>query len=47
MTASPRVITEFDEKLWASSIDRVTVTLEDRLVFQFRDGTEIEGSYYD
>ena len=42
MYASPWVITEFDEKLWAVSIDRVTVTLKGKLIFRFKDGTEIE-----
>jgi len=40
---SPQVLTEFDEKLWAAAIDRLTVTLEDKFVFRFKDGTEVEG----
>jgi len=31
--ASPQGLTEFDEKLWTAAIDRVTVMLDDRLVF--------------
>ena len=38
-----RVIIEFDEKLWAATIDRVTVTPGGGLVFRFKDGTEVEG----
>jgi len=37
------VLTEFDEKLWTAAIDRVTVTLDDRLVFRFKDGMDVEG----
>jgi len=40
---SPQALTEFDEKLWLAATDRVTVTLDDRLVFRFKDQTEIEG----
>ena len=39
--SSPRVLTEFDDKLWMAAIDRATMTLDDTLVFWFRDGTEI------
>ena len=43
ITAGPQVLTEFDEKLWITTVDQVTVTLEDQFVFRFKDGTEIEG----
>ncbi len=43
ITAGPQVLTEFDEKLWTTTVDQVTVTLEDGFVFRFKDGTEIEG----
>ena len=43
ISASPQVLTEFDEKLWIAAIDRVTVMLDDRLVFRFKDGTDVEG----
>ncbi len=43
ITAGPQILTEFDEKLWITTVDQVTVTLEDRFVFRFKDGTEIEG----
>ena len=33
---------EFDEKLWNSAIDSVTVSADERLVFRFKNGTEIE-----
>ena len=42
ITASPQMLTEFDEKLWTAAIDRVTVMLDDGLVFRFKDGTEVE-----
>ena len=43
IAASPQGLTEFDEKLWTAAIDRVTVTLDDRLVFWFKDRTEVGG----
>ena len=43
ITDSPLVLTEFDERLWAAAVDRVTVTLDDRFVFRFKDGTEVSG----
>ena len=42
ISASPQVLTEFDEKLWTAAIDRVTVMTDGRFVFRFRDGTEVE-----
>lgn len=33
---------EFDEKLWNWVIDIVTVYEDERLVFKFKNGTEIE-----
>jgi len=35
------VVTMFDEKLWTAAIDRVAVTLDDRFLFRFKDGTEV------
>ena len=32
---------EFDEKLWNAMVDHVTVHTDERLVFQFKNGTEI------
>ena len=43
ITDSPQVLTEFDEKLWTAAIDRVTVMLDDKLVFRVKDGTEVDG----
>jgi len=36
------VLTEFDEKLWAAVMVNVTVFADGRMVFTFKDGTEIE-----
>lgn len=36
-------ITEFDEKLWLTTIDTVTVHADGRMTFKFQGGTEIEG----
>jgi site-specific DNA recombinase len=36
-------ITEFDEKLWLTTIDTVTVHAGGRMAFEFQGGTEIEG----
>lgn len=36
------MLTEFDEQLWIAAIDKVTVFQDDKLVFAFKDGTEIE-----
>ena len=35
-------ITEFDEKLWLTIIDTVTVHTDGRMTFRFQGGTEIE-----
>ena len=35
-------LSEFDEKLWLSVIDTVTVHADGRLTFKFQDGTEID-----
>jgi len=43
LASSPEALTEFDEKLWTVSIDRVTVTTDGKLIFRFMDGTEVEG----
>ena len=36
-------INEFDEKLWLTSINKVTVHADGRMTFKFQGGTEIEG----
>ena len=38
----PELITEFDESLWASLVDSMTVYAKDRIVFQLTCGVEIE-----
>ena len=36
-------LTEFDEKLWLTIIDTVTIQADGRTTFKFQGGTEIEG----
>ena len=36
--------TEFDEKLWLTIIDTVTIHADGRMTFKFQGGTEIEAS---
>ena len=36
------LLTEFDEKLWIAAVDKVTVFQDGRLVFAFKEGTEIK-----
>ena len=43
LESSPQALTEFDDKVWATSIDRVTVREDGKLIFRFMDGTEVEG----
>ena len=38
----PNLITEFDESLWASLVDSMTVYAKDRIVFRLTCGLEIE-----
>lgn len=38
------LVTEFDEELWYSSVDYVTVFEDKRMVFTFRDGSQTEVS---
>ncbi|BAF60889.1 hypothetical protein PTH_2708 [Pelotomaculum thermopropionicum SI] len=38
----PLLVEEFDEKLWTSVIDTVTVLTDGRLEFCFKDGTRME-----
>ncbi len=37
------ILIEFDEKLWLTVIDTVTVHADGRMTFKFQGGTEIEG----
>jgi DNA invertase Pin-like site-specific DNA recombinase len=41
LESRPLTIDEFDERLWAAVVDTVTVMGNGRMVFRFRDGTEI------
>ena len=36
------ILTEFDEKLWLTVIDTVTVHTDGRMTFKFQGGIEIE-----
>jgi len=38
----PLVLEEFDEKLWVVAVEKVRVMPDGRLIFSFKDGTEIE-----
>lgn len=42
LTGCAELVTEFDEELWYSTVDFVTVYEDKRMVFTFRDGKEIE-----
>lgn len=37
------VVDEFDEKLWLAAVNKVTVLSDGKLMFSFKDGTEIDG----
>jgi len=37
------VLEEFDEKLWAVAVENVKVMPDGRMMFYFKDGTEVEG----
>lgn len=43
LEASPQALDTFDDKLWMTSIDRVMVMPDGKLVFRFMDGTETQG----
>jgi DNA invertase Pin-like site-specific DNA recombinase len=38
----PLAVAEFDDKLWVATVDKVTVLADGKLIFNFKDGTEIE-----
>lgn len=44
--ARPLILEEFDDKLWAVTVETLRVTPDDRLMFSFKDGTEIEEQNY-
>jgi len=39
---SDKLVSEFDEGLWKMTVDRVVVYRDDRALFIFNDGMEIE-----
>ena len=39
--SQPLVIDEFDERLWAVAIDRVTVIADGEFTFRFKDDSEV------
>jgi chromosome segregation ATPase len=43
LETSPDALTEFDEKLFITSIDRVVVEVDGRLAFKFMDGSCVSG----
>jgi hypothetical protein len=38
-----QVIEKFDERLWAVAVEKVKVMPDGRMMFKFKDGTEVEG----
>lgn len=43
ISAVPQVLDSFDEELWRAMIEKVTVFHDGKMIFQFLDGTEIQG----
>ncbi|WP_418790901.1 recombinase family protein [Phosphitispora sp. TUW77] len=43
LESRPLAIDEFDEELWTVAVEKVTATPEGKLIFSFKDGTDIEG----
>ena len=43
ISAVPQVLDSFDEELWRATIEKVTVFHDGKMIFQFLDGTEIQG----
>jgi len=41
LESGPSVVEEFDERLWAVAVDKVTITKDGKLHFRFKDGTEV------
>lgn len=41
LTGCGNLVTEFDEEIWYSTVDSVTVYKDGRMVFAFRDGKKI------
>ena len=40
--SQPLVLEEFDEKLWAVSVEKVKVMVDGRMLFEFKDGKEFK-----
>ena len=43
ISAVPQVLDSFDEELWRATIEKVIVFHDGKMIFQFLDGTEIQG----
>lgn len=43
LETTQQALTEFDDKLWVTAIECVTVGVDGRLTFKFMDGAEREG----
>jgi hypothetical protein len=43
LTETDTPVDTFDENLWRTMIEKVTVFHDNKMIFQFLDGTEIEG----
>lgn len=41
LAAQKTTLTSFDERLWAMVVERVVISPEGQMIFQFKDGTEI------
>ena len=37
------LLTEFDSHLWLTTVEKVTITHDGKMLFRFFDGTEVEG----
>lgn len=44
LSRAENLVTEFDEGLWNTMVDTLTIYSKERIVFRFRDGSEIEWS---
>lgn len=44
LSRAENLVTEFDEGLWNTMVDTLTIYSKERIVFRFRDGSEVEWS---
>lgn len=44
LSRAENLVTEFDEGIWNTMVDTLTIYSKERIVFRFRDGSEIEWS---